>query len=68
MTRDEVVLRLHILPRLRATRLTEVTPPDIHKLVNAWAKEQAPRTARRQYDVIQALFGYVVASDRALRI
>lgn len=63
LARDEAIVRLHVLPRLGGTRLREVTPPDIQRLVNDWAKQQAPRTARRQYDVVRALFGYAVASD-----
>jgi hypothetical protein len=60
---DEAIVRLHILPFLGDRRLKETTPPDIQKLVNDWAKQQAPRTARRQYDVLRALFAYAVASD-----
>ncbi len=63
VTRDEVVLRLHVLPFPGAARIGEVTPPEVQKLVNAWAKHQAPRTVRRQYDVVRALFAYAVASD-----
>ncbi len=63
VARDEAILRLHILPQLGKRRVGEVTPPDVQKLVNGWAKGQAPRTARRQYDVVRALFVYAVASD-----
>jgi integrase len=63
LARDEVVLRLHILPRMAHVRVKEVTPPEVQMLVNVWAKGQAPRTVRRQYDVVRALFAYAVASD-----
>ncbi len=61
--RDEAILRIHILPTLGPRRLREVTPPDIQRLVNAWAEEKAPRTVDRQYDVVRALFAYAVRSD-----
>ncbi len=63
LLRDEAILRLHVLPPLGGRRTDEVTPPDVQRLVNTWAKAQAPRTARRQYDVVRALFAYAVASD-----
>ncbi len=40
-----------------------MTPPDIQRLVNAWAAENASRTVDRQYDVVRALFVYAVRSD-----
>ncbi len=63
VARDEAILRLHILPQLGKRRAGEVTPPDVQKLVNGWAEGRAPRTARRQYDVVRALFAYAVACD-----
>jgi integrase len=63
VARDEVILRLHILPQMGKRRVGDVTPPDLQRLVNEWAKRRAPRTARRQYDVVRALFAYAVASD-----
>lgn len=40
-----------------------MTPPDIQRLVNTWAKDNAPRTVDRQYDVVRAMFAYAVRSD-----
>jgi integrase len=62
-TRDELVVRLHILPKLGDKKLAEVSPPDIQRLVNRWAAVRAPRTVRRDYAVLRAMFGYAVASD-----
>ena len=67
VTRDEVVLRLHLIPSIGARRVGEVTPPDVQTLINMWAKAKAPRTVRRQYDVVRALFAYAVASDWLVR-
>ncbi|HEV2361184.1 MAG TPA: site-specific integrase [Acidimicrobiales bacterium] len=61
--RDEAILRLHILPTLGTSKVREVTPPDIQRLVNLWAQAKAPRTVDRQYDVLRALFGYATRSD-----
>lgn len=63
LSRDEAILRLHVLPSFGERRTGEVTPPDVQGLVNRWAKAQAPRTVRRQYDVVRALFAYSVVSD-----
>jgi integrase len=63
LARDEAILRLHIVPQMGGTRIREVTPPGVQRIVNGWAKERAPRTVRRQYDVVRAVFAYAVASD-----
>ncbi|HET6916436.1 MAG TPA: site-specific integrase [Acidimicrobiales bacterium] len=61
--RDDAILRHHILPTLRTCRLRVVTPPDIQRLVNRWAENNAPRTVDRQYDVLRAIFTYAVRCD-----
>lgn len=61
--RDDAILRHHILPALGPRRLRAVTPPDIQRLVNEWAQENAARTVDRQYDVVRAMFAYAVRSD-----
>lgn len=67
LARDEIILRLHILPVLGARPLTAITPPDIQRLVNSWTKKAAPRTVRRQYDVIRALMHAAVEADRLIK-
>jgi Phage integrase, N-terminal SAM-like domain len=42
VARDEVILRLHILPQMGKRRVGDVTPPDLQRLVNEWAKHRAP--------------------------
>jgi integrase len=61
--REELTLRLHILPTIGEHRLERVGPPDIQRLVNAWGVEQAPRTVKRNYEVVRAMFGYAVRND-----
>jgi integrase len=44
-----------------------VTPVDIQNLVNEWSTNRAPRTVRRNYDVLRAVFGYAVRIDYLAR-
>jgi integrase len=43
-------------------RIGSVTPPDVQGLVNSWS-HLAPRTVRRQYGVLAAVFAYAVEAD-----
>ena len=61
--REELTPRLHVLPTLGDHRLERVGPPDIQHLVNAWGTEHAPRTVKRNYEVVRAMFGYAVRND-----
>lgn len=67
LARDEVILRLHILPGLGPRPLAAITPVDVQRLVNTWAKKSAPRTVRRQYDVLRALMHAAVEADRLVK-
>jgi integrase len=61
--REELALRLHILPRLGNLRIEQVGPQDVQRLVNAWSAGHAPRTVKRNYEVLRAMFGYSVRND-----
>ena len=65
--REELTLRLHVLPTMGDHRLERVGPPDIQRLVNAWGTEHAPRTVKRNYEVLRAMFGYAVRNDWLVR-
>jgi integrase len=67
LERDDVILRLHVLPVLGARQVGNVTKIDVQSLVTAWSSTRAARTARRQYDVVRALFNYAVETDRIAR-
>ena len=68
LARDETILRLHVLPVLEERRIGAVTPRDIQGLVSSWVAEgKAPKTVRRQYDVVRAIFAYAVAGDVLVR-
>jgi len=68
LARDEAIVRLHVLPTLDRRRIGAVTPHDVQGLVNRWVAEgRAPKTVRRQYDVVRAMFTYAVATDLLVR-
>ena len=61
--REELTLRIHVVPAIGELRLERVGPPDIQRLVTAWSAEQAPRTVKRNYEVVRAMFGYAVRNE-----
>lgn len=63
MATDEIMIRVHVLPILGSRRIGSLTQPDIQALVNAWAKQAAPRTVRRRYGVLRAVLAYAVEAD-----
>jgi integrase len=63
VVREEVALRLHVLPALGEHRIDRVGPAELQRLVNAWSDVHAPRTVKRNYEVLRALFGYAVRND-----
>jgi integrase len=60
---DEIALRVHILPTLGAMTIAKVKPPHIHALVACWTTAAAPRTVRRQYGTLRAMFAFAVECD-----
>jgi integrase len=61
--REELTLRLHVLPAIGELRIERVGPRDMQRLVNSWRTDHAPRTVKRNYEVVRALFGYAVRND-----
>ena len=61
--REALALRLHIFPTLGSLRIEQVGPQDVQKLVNNWSSGHAPRTVKRNYEVLRAMFGYAVRND-----
>jgi integrase len=61
--REELTLRLHVLPSIGEMRIERVGPRDIQRLVNSWRAEHAPRTVKRNYEVVRAMFSYAVRND-----
>ncbi len=62
-SREESTLRLHVLPGIGEQRIERVVPADVQRLVNGWRTVQAPRTVKRNYEVLRAMFGYAVRND-----
>ena len=60
---DDVVVRVHILPVLGTRRIDSLGPPDVQRLVNVWSRHAAPRTVRRRYGVLRAMFAYAATAE-----
>lgn len=65
--RDEMAIRLHIVPAMGTCELGQVTPRQVQGLINTWADQRAPGSVRRDYAVLRAMFGYAVESDWLVR-
>ena len=60
---DESTLRVHVVSDLGKRGVGAITPADVQRLVNAWSKDHAPRTTRRLYGTLRAVFDYAVSND-----
>ena len=60
---EELTLRLHVLPGMGEDRIERVRPGDVQRLVNEWREVLAPRTVKRNYEVLRAMFGFAVRND-----
>jgi integrase len=63
LARDDSILRNHLLPVFGDRPLGSITPRELQGLVNDWTARAAPRTVRRQYDVIRAVLAAAVEVD-----
>ncbi len=59
---DEIVVRVHLKP-LASRRINSIRQPDIQGLVNSWSQSAAPRTVKRRYGVLAAIFAHAVGAD-----
>lgn len=60
---DEHALRQYVLPALGTREIGKVSPTEIQAVVTTWSARIAPRTVRRHYGVLRAVFAYAVAND-----
>jgi integrase len=67
LARDRSVLDRHVLPALERHPVGSVTPRAVQGLVREWSHRMAPRSVRRCYDVVRAVFNYAVESDAIAR-
>ncbi len=63
IARDEAVIRVHLKPAFGHRPLGSITSRDIQHVVNAWSTTQAPRTVRRHYAVLRAIFNAAVEAE-----
>jgi integrase len=60
--RDESIVRVHLDPALGDEPIGKVTPARVRALVTAWSDVFEPRTVRRMYGVLRAIFAFAVES------
>jgi integrase len=58
---DESAVRVHLVPALSG-RIGSYTEADTQRLVDGWKTTAKPRTVRRRYGTLQAVFAFAVAS------
>jgi integrase len=65
--RDEIALRVHVIPSIGDSPIGAITPADIQQLVNKWSTTMAPRSTRRNYGVLRAVLAMAVERDLIAR-
>ena len=64
LMRDRSILELHVLPSIGKLTISEVGPFDVQQMISAWsASGLAPRSVKRQYAIVKAIFSYAVRLD-----
>jgi integrase len=61
--RDETILRVHIGPALGKRPVGAVKRSEVRSLVERWSAGLAPRTVRRMFGVLRAVFAYAVDDE-----
>ena len=61
--RDEIALRVHILPILGTRPIGRVQRRDVRSAVERWQGEMAPRSVGRTYGVLRAVFAFAVEEE-----
>jgi integrase len=64
--RDESIVRVHVIPAIGDCPIGSVTAPMLRALVAEWAASLSPRTVRRNYGVVRAIFAFAVESEAIL--
>jgi integrase len=65
--RDETIVRVQLTPVLGKRPVGAVTRADVRALVDAWRERYAPRTVRRMFGVVRAVFAFAVDEDYIVR-
>lgn len=61
--RDESAVRVHLKPALGDSPIGAVTTATLRKLVGGWSETMSPRSVRRVYGTLRAIFAYAVGSE-----
>jgi integrase len=61
--RDEVTLRLHLLPHFGPVPIGRIDRSSVQRWVNQHATTHAPRTVKRDYGVLQAVMAFALDRD-----
>src|SRR5262245_46579091 len=67
LARDRTIIDRHVLPTPGNRAIGATTRTHVQMLVNQWHETLAPRTVRRCYDVVRAVFNYAAESDYIAR-
>ncbi len=67
LARDDVTLRLHILPTLGPRPIGQITPSEVQALVKLWLTERKPSSVARDYRTLAAIFHFAVDRDDIVR-
>ncbi|MFZ6005377.1 MAG: tyrosine-type recombinase/integrase [Actinomycetota bacterium] len=63
LARDDVTLRIHLLPPLGNRPIGQVTPAEVQALVKHWVGERKPSSVARDYRTLAAIFNYAVEHE-----
>lgn len=63
LARDDVTLRLHLLPPLGKRPIGQITPAEVQALVKRWVGERKPSSVARDYRTLAAIFNYAVEQE-----
>jgi integrase len=61
--RDETIVRVHLKPKLGTRPVGVVTRAEVRGLVESWSEQYAPRTVRRMFGVVRAVFAFAMDED-----
>src|SRR5260221_2078140 len=67
LARDEGIVRVHVEPRFGSRSIGAVTAREVQAAISAWMETAKPRTVRRQYGVVRAVFAFAVERDYIAR-
>lgn len=65
--RDEIIVRIHLVPAFGNRPLPQISPLDIQKVVSQWSTKSAPHTVHRQYRSLAAIMHAAVNCDLLIK-